>query len=273
MNFSLMTTDNVIRVLWDVRHWVIQTFSLTGNAASFVVIGAAMLCIILPYLIGSINPAILISTLFYRDDIRKHGSGNAGTTNMLRTFGVKAAVLTLLLDFSKAVVATLLGRLLFGVWGQAIAGFFVGFGHMFPIYYRFRGGKGVACFGIVALVIHPFAFLVILGTFLIVLIGTRFVSLASVMAAIMYPMAFHWAAILTKTADDNGANMLMAFLAACFVVFMHRENLKRIWNNTESKIDFSKFKKKKKVKATAQTKSDAPVEPSQSDSEKEQNNE
>ena len=246
--FAMTSTDNTIQVLWDLRYWVIDTFSLTNTAASIAVIGAALLSIILPYLIGSINPAILISTLIYHDDIRTHGSGNAGTTNMLRTFGPKAAVATLLLDFGKAAIATLLGRLLFGLWGQALAGFFVGFGHMFPLYYRFRGGKGVACFGIVALVINPLAFLIIVGTFLIVLIGTRFVSLASVMAAIIYPMAFHWAAIFTKTSEVNGPNMLMAFLAACFVVFMHRENLKRIWNNEESKIDFSKFKKKKKNK-------------------------
>lgn len=249
INTLLTNGTDTVKVLWDLRWWFIDTLSLdpNGTGAGITIIVSALLCIFIPYLIGSINPAILISTLFYHDDIRTHGSGNAGSTNMLRTFGLKAAICTLLLDFGKAAIATLLGRLLFGVWGQAIAGLFVGFGHVFPIYYGFRGGKGVACFGIVALVIHPFAFLVILGTFLIVTIGTRYVSLGSVMAAIMYPMAFHWAAILTKTLEYNGPNMLMAFIAACLVIFMHRNNLKRLWHNQESKLDFSKFKKKKKT--------------------------
>ena len=247
-SFALTATP-VIKEYWNLLHWTTEHFSMGENATAITTLVAALLSIALPYLIGSINPAILISTLVYHDDIRTHGSGNAGTTNMLRTFGGKAAVATLLLDFGKAAVATLLGRLLFGFVGQALAGFFVGFGHMFPLYYRFKGGKGVACFGIVALVIHPLAFLVILGTFLIVLIGTRYVSLASVMAAIIYPMAFHWAAIFTNTEILNGPNMLMAFLAACFVIFMHRENLKRLWNRQEAKIDFSKFKRKKKAEA------------------------
>jgi glycerol-3-phosphate acyltransferase PlsY len=257
INTVLTNGTNTIKVLWDLRWRLIDKLSLdpNGTGAGITIIVAALLCIFIPYLIGSINPAILISTLVYHDDIRTHGSGNAGSTNMLRTFGGKAALCTLLCDFGKAAIATLLGRLIFGVWGQAIAGLFVGFGHMFPIYYGFRGGKGVACFGIVALVIHPFAFLVILGTFLIVTIGTRYVSLGSVMAAIMYPMAFHWAAILTKTPEyDNAPNMLMAFIAACLVIFMHRNNMKRLWNNQESKLDFSKFKKNKKTQTDADEK-------------------
>ena len=262
-----LTANNVITDYWNLVAWSSQKLGLVNTSAALMVLGGALLCIILPYLIGSINPAILISKLIYRDDIRTHGSGNAGTTNMLRTFGGKAAIATLLLDFGKAILATLLGRLIWGENGQALAGFFVGFGHMFPIYYRFRGGKGVACFAMVALVINPWVFLGILGTFLVVLIGTRFVSLASVMAAMMFPL------FMKAFASEQAGCVAMAVFAACFVIFMHRENLKRIWNNTESKIDFSKFKKKKKVKATAQTKSDAPVEPSQSDSEKEQDNE
>jgi len=252
--FSLfaMAETPKIPVYWNLLQWLIGHFSMGETASAVLTLVAGLVSIIVPYLIGSINPAILISTLIYRDDIRTHGSGNAGSTNMLRTFGGKAAAATLLLDFGKAAIATLLGKFLFGFVGQALAGFFVGFGHMFPIYYRFRGGKGVACFGIVALVIHPIAFLFIVGTFLIVLIGTRYVSLASVMAALIYPMAFRWAAILTGTEHLNGPNMLMAFLAACFVIFMHRENLKRLWNNQETKIDFSKFKKKKKKKDEAE---------------------
>ncbi len=232
---SALNTD-----YWNIVYWLTGKYSLTGNAAAFLLLGGAFLCIILPYLIGSINPAILISKTFYRDDIRRHGSGNAGTTNMLRTFGKKAAASTLLCDFSKAIIATLLGRLLLGELGQSLAGFFVGFGHMFPIYFRFKGGKGVACYAMVGLVIHPLIFVGLLTVFLIVLIGTRFVSLASVMAAFMFPF-------LTRAfAGTQSMAVAMSILATCFVVFMHRENLARIWRHEESKIDFSKFKRKKK---------------------------
>lgn len=238
-----------IKVLWDLRYWVITTFSLDENAAAFVILGAALLCIFLPYLIGSINPAILISKAFYHDDIRTHGSGNAGTTNMLRTYGKRAAVATVILDFGKAIFATLLGRFLLGDVGQALAGFFVGFGHMFPLYYKFRGGKGVACYAMVALVISPLTFLGILMTFLVVLIGTRYVSLASIMAALMFPL------FMNAFASHHALAVAMAVFASCFVIFMHRENIKRIRNNEESKLDFSQFsiKRKKKHRNTSET--------------------
>ena len=233
--------NEVVTDYWNLVGWGIGRFELRGSTgAALLYLCGAILCIVIPYLLGSINPAILISKTVYRDDIRTHGSGNAGTTNMLRTFGVKAAVATMLLDFGKAIVATLLGGLILGELGQAIGGFFVGFGHMFPIYYRFRGGKGVACFAMVALVINPWVFLGILGTFVVVLIGTRFVSLASVMAALMFPM------FMNAFASHKSGCVAMAVFAACFVIYMHRANLGRIWKNEESRIDFSKFKRSKK---------------------------
>ena len=152
----------------------------------------------------------------------------------------------------KAIVATLLGGLILGELGQAIGGFFVGFGHMFPIYYRFHGGKGVACYAMVALVINPWVFLGILGIFIVVLVGTRFVSLASVMAALMYPL------LMNAFAADKAGSVAMGVFAACFVIFMHRTNLRRIWSNEESKIDLSKFKKPKK-KDTEEGEPDADV--------------
>ncbi len=259
MQISLMAAQE-IEVMWDLRYWLIQKLGLAGTAAALTILGFAVLCIVVPYLIGSINPAILISKLVYGDDIRNHGSGNAGTTNMLRTFGGKAAVATLVLDFSKAIVATLLGKFLLGVNGAAIAGFFVGFGHMFPIYYRFRGGKGVACFAMVALVIHPFVFLALVGTFLVIAIGTRYVSLASVMSAFLFPFYM-------RAFANEGLNVAMAVLAAVFVAFMHRENMKRVWDHTESKLDFSKFKSKKKKNAQEKTAADACDAPAQKESE------
>lgn len=242
MLFLNATTETPkVKVLWDLRYWVIDRFSLTGNAAAYVVLGAALFCILLPYLLGSINPAILISYKRHRDDIRRHGSGNAGTTNMLRTYGKKDAVLTFFLDLLKTAVAVLLGKLLLGVNGAALAGFFVVFGHMYPIYYKFRGGKGVACLAMVMLIISPITFLILLACFLVIVIGTRYVSLASVMCAMLYPL-------FVRAFDNYGLNVAMAAISACFVVFMHRENLKRLWNGKESKLDLEQFKVHKKVK-------------------------
>lgn len=212
------------------------------TADSIVILVGAMLCIVLPYLMGSINPAIVFSKLIYHDDIRTHGSGNAGTTNMLRTFGIKAAILTLSCDFLKAILAVFLGRLIlgFGGMGGSIAGFFVVFGHMFPVFYNFKGGKGVACAGMVALAINPIIFLFLLLIFSVVAIGTRLVSLASVMCALFYPLLFN------AFAPYVNLSVVMAFLITVFVVFMHRENLKRIWDHEEPKLDLSKLLRRKK---------------------------
>ena len=228
--------------LWNLCDWLIARLSLDENAAAILCLVAAIACIAIPYLLGSINPAIMISKIFYRDDVRLHGSGNAGTTNMLRTYGKKAAVATIALDFGKAIVATLLGRLFWGEIGQAIAGFFVGFGHMFPIYYRFKGGKGVACYAMVALVISPLSFLGILFTFVVVLIGTRFVSLASVMGALMLPM------FMQAFAGDKALAVAMAVLAAVFVFCMHIPNLRRIMASEEPRFDFATIGIRKKPK-------------------------
>ena len=231
-----------VKVLWDVRHWVTRTFELNDTQAAITVLAFAFVCMIVPYLLGSINPAIIFSKVLYHDDIRRHGSGNAGSTNMLRTFGGKAAALTFACDMLKTVIAMIIGRLLLGEIGMSLSGFFAGFGHMFPVYYKFKGGKGVACYATVALMISPLTFAGVLFVFIVVLVGTKFVSLASVMAAIFYPL------LLNAFAHDFALGVAMAVVETCFVVFMHRANLKRIWNYEENKIDFSKFKRKKKLK-------------------------
>ena len=226
---------------WYLVDWICSKYSLNETWCAVLLFAGALLCIVIPYLLGSINPAILISKMLYHDDIRNHGSGNAGSTNMLRTYGKKAAAMTILLDFGKAILAVVLGHLLLGANGEAIAGLFVGFGHMFPIFYRFRGGKGVACFAMVGFVIHPLVFVGLIAVFLVVTIGTRYVSLGSVMAALLYPFLIKW-----FSPAPASLHMAMGGLATILVVWMHRENLKRIWNNEESKLDISKLKRKKK---------------------------
>ena len=239
--FAMTAAETEVKVLDDAFQQLVRHFGLTGTPKALVFLAGALLCIAVPYLLGSINPAIVFSRLIYHDDIRNHGSGNAGTTNMLRTFGLKAAALTLICDFLKAILAVWFGLAIMGsVGGTSIAGFFVAFGHMFPIFYRFKGGKGVACAGMVALAIEPWVFVFLLLIFLVVAIGTRYVSLASIMCALFYPLLFR------AFASDVPFSILMAFMIMAFVLFMHRENFKRIQNRTESKLDFSKFSRKKK---------------------------
>ena len=209
-----------------------------------------LLCAVAGYLLGSLNSAIIISHLFLHRDIRAHGSGNAGTTNMLRTYGTKYAVMTLVFDMLKGVLAAALGYAVLWMGGAAVAGFFCVLGHMFPIYYRFRGGKGVATTAMVALMLDLWTFLFMLFVFVAITLMSRFVSLASIMCAFLYPMLLNAFYPTLYTTDDGlaylmgkGTVVLMGLLTTAFVVFMHRENIKRLWNGKESKISFSRNKK------------------------------
>lgn len=218
-------------------------YSANSMSNNILYLFFVLLCIIIPYLIGSLNFAVIISKSRYADDVRKHGSGNGGMTNMLRTYGKRAAALTLFGDMAKAVVAVLFGCSLLGLFGGYLASFFVVFGHMFPVFFKFKGGKGVATTGAAILVLYPTVFAVMLLCFVIVVVGTKYVSLASIMSALLYPVLVNRFDVLFGL--EFGFDSLFAFMTTLFVVFMHRSNIKRLMSGTESKISLFKKKDKK----------------------------
>ena len=259
---------------WNLVSYLIGKLGVEGTPAAIAVtIGGIFLCIVIPYLLGSLNFGVMISQKHYKDDVRTHGSGNAGATNMLRTFGWKAGVLTMAGDMLKAVIAVGLGYLIVGVnaqitdvngvsyrmvdqFGAAIAGLFVMLGHMFPIFFKFKGGKGVATSGMVILMLSPITAAVCLVVFLIVVIGTRYVSLGSVMGLSLFPIVLNaWSHAYDP--PRNPTACMISVVMAVLVVFMHRENLKRLANRTESKISF----KKKPAEVPAEETEAVPAEP------------
>ena len=202
------------------------------------------------YLLGSINSAVLISTTLYKDDIRKHGSGNGGLTNMLRTFGAKAALLTLLGDILKTLLAVSIAGLVFGfkyVAGVSVsdfcyvAGLMAVLGHIFPIYYGFRGGKGVLVTSAMALMLSPGVFGILLLLFVIIVYLSRYVSLGSVTVAVLYPIAMQgYFGFVFGSPYMPVFVTLSTIVMAILIVWCHRENLKRIGNRTERKLSFGK---------------------------------
>ena len=236
----------MVKDIWNLTDSLAQKNGWMGTSTYLIAtLIAVALCIAVPYLLGSINPAILISKIFYREDIRDFGSGNAGTTNMLRTYGKGAAAATFLSDLAKAAISVLFGWVAWGHVGGAIAGLFVILGHMFPVYYKFRGGKGVACLTMVILMISPITFLILLAIYVGLVVLFRYISLASIMCALVYPMLLN--------AFGRKEYVATAIISAAFVVFMHRENIKRLMDRTESKVNFSKTSKHKKGEAISQT--------------------
>ena len=249
---------------WNLVFYLIDKLGAWGTPTAVAInAGGILLCMIIPYLLGSLNFGVMISRRRFHDDVRTHGSGNAGATNMVRTYGWKAGLVTMIGDMLKAVVAVGLGYLIVGVngwyaleggepyhlvnqYGAAIAGLFVMLGHMFPIFFKFKGGKGVATSGIVIFMISPLAGAVCLLIFLIIVIGTRYVSLGSVMGLTFYPIILN-AFSHAYDPPRNATACMLSVLMATLVVYMHRENIKRILNRTESKIS---FKKKSSKKAT-----------------------
>ncbi len=208
------------------------------------------------YLLGSINTSIVTSKLIYHEDIRSHGSGNAGMTNMLRTYGGKAALMTLAGDLLKTVFAVLIGGLFLGLGyvggistgvGGYIGAFFAILGHVFPVYYKFKGGKGVLATATMALVLTPVPFIILFALFALIVWLSRYVSLGSICAAVLYPVLVNgYFEFVFPTVKIHPIVALITILIAILVVWCHRSNIVRISNQTESKLSFSKKDKKEK---------------------------
>lgn len=212
------------------------------------VIGAYLVGAIVAYLLGSINFAIIITRLFGKGDIRDFGSGNAGMTNVLRTVGKTAASITLLGDFLKGFIAVFLMRLflmLVGIsgsyFGDYIAIYAALLGHIFPIFYGFRGGKGILVSFGAAMVLSPIAGLISLAGFLIVTLISRYISLGSLVAAVLFPTGIALCNLLFFPGEVGGiTEVLLSIPIGGMIIFMHRSNIVRLLNHTENKLSFKK---------------------------------
>ena len=196
---------------------------------------------IIAYAIGSINFSVIFSRKFAGFDVREKGSGNAGTTNMLRSVGKKAAIITLICDILKGVVSILIA-LLIGVIAKEvdkallvqIAGIAVILGHTFPIFFEFKGGKGVATALGVLLMTNWQIGLICLVFALVLMALTRVVSMGSIAAAILFPVLTLF--ITNHYIVPNSSYLIYSIILAVLVAFNHRSNIKRILNGTENKL-------------------------------------
>jgi len=203
---------------------------------------SVVLAAVLAYLIGSINFAIITSKCVIQKDIREFGSGNAGMTNVLRILGKWPAVVVTVGDFLKGVAAIALGRWL----GETLIGevpFYMDhivaltatLGHCFPVFYKFKGGKGVLISAGIILMTHPVVLLIMAAIFLTLTLTSRIVSLGSISAAAAYPVLVLCACLITGAPCvilDTGS----ALVRASLVIWLHRGNIKRLLNGTENRF-------------------------------------
>lgn len=201
---------------------------------------AAVVAGIIAYLLGSINSSILVGRLFGVKDIRQHGSGNAGATNTLRTIGAKAAALVFVGDVLKGVIAILLAHLIAfllhtdGEIATLTAALLAVLGHNYPLYFGFKGGKGIATSAAVILMIDPFIGICVFVFAILVMLITRYVSVGSIAAAVAFPVA------VAVWHHDNIPYLVFAIALGLLAVLRHKENIKRLFHGTESKLGAKK---------------------------------
>lgn len=181
------------------------------------------------YLLGSLSFAIIVSKVTLGKDIRNYGSGNAGLTNAYRTMGASKTLLVLLGDIAKGAAAITIGAVLAGPVGKLVAGIFVILGHMFPVYFGFRGGKGVLVGAMTLLLFDWRIFLVALGLFIIAVALTRWVSLGSILGAISFPFTMYYF-------YRSPLYTVVAVILSGAVIYLHRSNIKRILAGKENKF-------------------------------------
>lgn len=201
---------------------------------------------VISYLLGSLNFGVILSKRVVKDDVREHGSGNAGTTNMMRSYGKVLGALTIIGDMAKVAVAIVIAKLILSVDAlsavsilsnntdvilKSFAGLFCVLGHIFPCFFGFKGGKGVATSGGMVFMIDPYIALILLMMFIIVVFFSRYVSLGSLVMAFFYP-------ILILIFYKSVTLFLIALVFAIIVFVAHRNNIKAIINHTENKVQF-----------------------------------
>ncbi len=192
--------------------------------------------VLVSYLLGCINGSVMTSHFIIKDDVRKHGSGNAGLTNFYRTYGAKYALMVIGLDMGKTVVACLIGGFmfshLFGDWtlGVLLGGLGCELGHVFPVFFGFKGGKGILSGSMLAILLGWKVALVAWGVFMLLWALTRYVSLGSLAAAVSLPITVYF------FLGHNLVYTALAFFMAALVVYCHRENIVRLLHGTENKF-------------------------------------
>ncbi len=195
-----------------------------------------ILSAVISYLFGSVNFAILISEKTFNSDIRNHGSKNAGATNVFRTFGKKAGTAVFALDFLKGFVAVIIARLFVAFFDAPYvciltAGFFSQLGHIFPLFYKFKGGKGVATAAGAAMAIMPIVASFLLMTFAVIVLLTKTVSLASGICAAIYPLLAYFI-----SSENAVYNFIFAASCAVLILLKHISNIGRLLDGKENKI-------------------------------------
>ena len=198
-----------------------------------------LITVITGYLLGNLNGAVCMSTLISHDDVRTHGSGTAGLTNFIRSYGAASSILVVLIDFLKAVVACLVGQLLLTPYDMALEGVMIGaaavsLGHDFPALLGFKGGKGILCGLAIAVVADWRCALFILALFAVAVLITRYVSLGSVLGALGL------GAFFVVIYFDRPVVAVLGGCIGALAVFMHRGNIVRLIKGTERKFGSKK---------------------------------
>lgn len=210
---------------------------------------AYIISAVLGYLLGGINGGIIITKLVAHKDIRTLGSGNAGSTNVLRVLGLKPALITLSFDFLKSVIAVALAILVFkllcpqisDLLGKCVAALFAVLGHMYPAYFGFKGGKGVITLAGGLLFIHPVYLLVAIALFALTVALTKYVSLGSLVSTVGYLFMLALIPLIGRAwSQELLLELAISALAVFMVVFKHRSNIGRLLKGNERKISFKK---------------------------------
>ncbi|MDD3839934.1 MAG: glycerol-3-phosphate 1-O-acyltransferase PlsY [Clostridia bacterium] len=189
---------------------------------------------IVGYLVGSISNAYIVGKMFKKVDIRQYGSGNAGATNVTRVMGFLPGFITLCADIVKGMIAAYIGGMFAGPLGAIICSTFSIIGHNWPVFFGFRGGKGVATSLGCLIIIDPFITLIVVCIGLLIMLITKYVSLGSIVSAASYPVI----ALLLK--KDN-LSIIFAFIVGLMIIIKHRSNINRLISGTEPKIGEKKI--------------------------------